>query len=117
MKVVLHPVFLLCAGLFLVHQFLQKGLGIAIPIVDSYLDPLLCMPILLTLFLAERRWLFRKGEAYFLPKGEVVGIVLVLTLLFEWGFPFFSEKFTADVWDAVAYGIGGVLFYTVLNRA
>lgn len=116
MKILLHPAFLLCAALFVAHQFSQKVFGLALPVLDSYLDPLLCMPILLSLFLAERRWLFRKSNAYVLPKGEVLGLVLILTVLFEVGFPAFSTQFTGDVWDAVAYVIGGLFFYKVLNR-
>lgn len=62
----LRPWFLGAVGLALIHQILQEILGVHVPIVDSYLDPLLFLPILLQLILLERRFVFGKGSQYVL---------------------------------------------------
>ena len=50
----LHPLFLGAAALFIAHQLSQKVWGLSLPWADSYLDPLLCMPLLLTGYTAEQ---------------------------------------------------------------
>ncbi len=103
--------------MFVAHQLLQKVWHIAIPWADHYLDPLLCMPIVLTLLLAERRHIFGKGDAYRLSRTEVIVAVGALSFLFEVLFPYWSDRFTADWWDVAAYAAGGGFFYFFLNRA
>jgi hypothetical protein len=74
---------------------------------DAYLDPLLCMPLLLGL--VEWEWGRRFGKKELQPL-EITGLTAGAILLFEWGFPTWSAAFTADVWDGVAYVAGSALF-------
>ena len=101
MKVIRNPVFLLSLILVLAHQLSQKVFHFPIPILDSYLDPLLCPPILLGLILMERRSLFKLGNEYTFSNLEIVIMTGVMALIFEIGFPYFSTKFTADIWDVI----------------
>jgi hypothetical protein len=110
-----HPIFIFCCILFIAHQIIQKGFGIHIPWVHSYLDDLLVMPIILTLILIERRKLFGWGEAFSFSGLETLGLVFSLSLLFEWVFPYFSDKFTFDWWDFLAYALGGWIYFRYLN--
>lgn len=111
-----HPVFLLCAALFIAHQLLQKFVHYPLPFIDSYLDCLLCMPLLLTGLLLEHRYLVFKNAAYRLPANEIVLITFVLAVLFEWGFPMLSDAFTADWGDVIAYAVGSFVFWRYLNQ-
>ncbi len=114
-KNIRHPLFALSCILFLTHQFAQKGFGIHIPFVHSYLDDLLVMPIILPLILVERRRFYGWGEDFVFSAPVTAALVLAFSLIFELVFPYFSEKFTFDWWDFVAYGMGGILFYRYLN--
>lgn len=110
-----HPVFLVCAAVFLLHQLTQKAWGITLPFADSYLDNLLCLPLLLSMLLAERRWWWRQS-GYSIPFVEVAIITLILSLLFELAFPHWSPHFTADYWDVAAYATGAGLFSITVNK-
>ncbi|MFM9951771.1 MAG: hypothetical protein ACKV1O_27825 [Saprospiraceae bacterium] len=110
-----HPMFLICAGLFIGHQILQKIGHISLPLLDNHLDCLLCMPMLLTAWLLERRYLVFKNPAHRLSFVEIAGATLILVLLFEWGFPLLSPRFTSDWRDVPAYAAGSILFWKFLN--
>lgn len=110
-----HPLFIICCLLFLAHQIIQKGFDVHIPFIHSYLDDLLVMPIVLTLILVERRKIHGWGPDFVFSLPLTISLVLVLSIIFEWIFPVFSQKFTFDWWDFVAYGLGGVVFYKYLN--
>ncbi|MEL6844613.1 MAG: hypothetical protein AAFP02_15490 [Bacteroidota bacterium] len=103
------PFWWICAGLFTLHQLTQRVLHWSIPLVDSYLDPLLCFPVLFGLFVVERRLV--NGADYRLPIFDGVIMAGVLSLVFEWGFPKWSEQFFYDPLDFVAYAIGVTLFF------
>lgn len=108
-----HPVFVSCAILFGMHQLLEKGLGAYIPLINSYLDALLCFPILLTLVLEERRHFQSVPQ---LTLFEIVVITIGLAVIFEEGFPRWSSQFTKDPLDYFAYAIGSTLFAMTINR-
>jgi hypothetical protein len=110
------PIFVVVALMFVAHQILQKYFGIALFWLHSYLDPLLCMPILLTLLLTERRHIWGKGLQYRLSLTEVSMATIALSIVFELVFPKLSTRFTADWGDVVAYAIGALFFYLTLNH-
>ena len=115
MKVLTSPVFIICALLFVVHQVLQKGLDITFPLFDRYLDNLLAMPIILSLLLVERQYLFKRGKAYRLSTLDVVVATVFIALISEIIFPLLSQDFTTDWWDIVFLGLGSLIFYTTIN--
>ena len=115
MDVLRSPVFIICLVLFLLHQFLQKILSISLPFPDSYLDNIVAMPIILTLLLAERRWLFKKGSNYQIPVIDTVVATLYIIFISEVFFPLLSQKFTADWKDLLFYALGSFVFYKTIN--
>jgi hypothetical protein len=115
MKVLTSPVFIICALLFVVHQILQKGLDITFPLFDRYLDNLLAMPIILSLLLVERQYLFKRGKSYRLPALDVVIATVFIALVSEIIFPLLSREFTTDWWDIVFLGLGSLIFYATIN--
>lgn len=116
MKVLTSPVFIICALLFVVHQVLQKGLDITFPLVDRYLDNLLTMPIILSLLLVERQYLFKRGKAYRLSALDVAIATVFIALISEILFPLLSQKFTTDWWDVVFLALGSLIFYVTINQ-
>ena len=108
MKAYLHPLPLVAAILFILHQISQKVWGLSIPLADHYLDNLLCMPLLLPGYAAEQRWLWGRNKLRFY---EVILVTAVLSGVFEWVFPLISSGFTADNWDIVAYFTGTLIYF------
>jgi len=119
MKIFRNPAWLLCVFLFGIHQFFQKILGWNFPLFDSYLDPLLCLPIFMGMMLFERRFFLRKrnyNKVYTFPVLETIVIGIVLSIIFEEGFSRWSNKFTKDYFDYVFYFVGALFFYFFINK-
>ncbi|MBD1397459.1 magnesium citrate secondary transporter [Pontibacter sp. JH31] len=114
MRTLRHPVYLICVLLFMVNQALELA-HVFIPLLFSYLDDLLAMPMVLTLILAAERAYFRNGS-FVLPWTWVAGAVAAFAFFFELVLPPFSPKHTADWLDAVAYTCGGALFFFTINQ-
>lgn len=115
MKRIPDILFVICTTLFLIHQYLQKYLGIGVKVADSYLDPLLAMPILLHLVNLERKWITKKKP---LSDGEMWGYCLLVAMIAEVIFPLITPNFTYDLLDIVLYLTGTIIYlFTVkLNR-
>lgn len=111
----LKPWFLIALSLAAAHQLLQKLWTVPINMIDSFLDPLLFIPIVLHLTLMERRFLFGKGPLYILPRLHILLIVGVVSFVCELLFPLWSDSFTADPLDAVCYILGGLAFGIFFN--
>jgi hypothetical protein len=94
--------------LFLAHQLVQKVWGGAIPVADAYLDPLLCMPLLLAALTWQQRWLSGRPR---LRLAEIILATAMVAFFSEWLFPRWSDSFTADPWDVAAYFAGAGLFF------
>ena len=106
------PVYALALLTFLTHQLSQKLLGARWPFLDSYLDPFLSIPLLLGLAASEQRWLGWRGGDEPFSAVEVAAMTLALAVLFEEGFPRLDPaRQTRDVWDYVAYALGGGAYW------
>lgn len=101
---------ILFATLFLLHQLGQKVLGLSLPLVDSYLDPLLSMPLLLYGLEWERKRLWGRPK---LNTITLLGLTAVLALLFEYLFPYLHDGFTFDHIDIALYFIGTAVYIMV----
>ena len=112
----LPPAFWVCLLLFLVHQLLQKVLAVSLPFLDSYLDPFLCIPIILPLLALERHYLL--GLSYFNASdpGDAAIVTVALSVIFEVGFPTWSSSFVQDKYDFVAYAAGYLFWYLTIWR-
>ena len=106
---------------FGLHQLLEKGMNRSIPVLDNYLDPLLSMPILLGLILQERqlflnRYVSGYRKNYRFTALETGTITLFFAIIFEEIFPGLSPYFTRDWLDYIAYFVGAVYFYYLINQ-
>lgn len=105
----------ICFLAFWLHQFCERILQWHWTWADSYLDSLLCMPILLGLLLFERRfWL--KDKNYCFPLLDTVIMVLLLSLLYEEGFTRMFDGFVRDTWDYLCYFVGGGMFFLIQKK-
>lgn len=106
--------FTLCLTVFFLHQFVQKIAKVKIALLDSYLDPLLAMPVLLHLITIERR-ILTKNPKYKLPLFYIILYVVIVSVLAEMVFPIFTPKLISDPFDVVLYAIGAS-FYALTQR-
>lgn len=107
------PVFLTVILLAVANQIVEKGFGIFIPLVHSYLDDLLCFPIVMTLGLAMYRYF---KPFYKLSVWHIWPVVLIYSVYFEWYLPQTSNAYTADVFDVLMYILGASLFQLTINK-
>ncbi len=112
MKTLLNPLFIIAVVLAGANQLAER-LGIHIPVIHSYLDDILCLPIVLTVGLAAYRIIIPN---YTLSRWHIWSLVVMLTVIFEVYLPTTSNLYTADFLDPVAYSIGALLFSRFINK-
>lgn len=112
--IILHPIFLVAVLLAATNQLLERN-GIFLPFIHSYLDDLLCFPIVLTVGLAGYR-LIHQDDSYTLGPWQVWATVVLYAVMFEWVLPSYSPIYTADALDVLAYAVGTVVFLRWVNR-
>ncbi|MCC9165345.1 magnesium citrate secondary transporter [Pontibacter harenae] len=114
MKTLSHPVFLVCSFLFCLNRLLEFNEVYLWPLY-AYLDDLLCMPLSLSVVLVAERLYFKNND-FILANRYIVWAVVLFAFFFELLLPLFSNKYTADVFDIVAYAVGAVVFNISINR-
>lgn len=107
--------FILLLVIFAIHQFIQKILEVNMPFVDGYLDDIICIPIILQLWNWEKQYLLDDSN-YSIHLIESLLLTILLSLLFEYVFPWLSPAFTFDLYDFIAYALGWCL-YLILNNS
>lgn len=110
----LNRAFLLAAGLYALHFALGKS-GFSAPLLQFYLNDLLCMPLVLTLTLFLQRAFTFRDPGHVFTKYQVGIAVLYYSLGFEVILPLFMPRYTADPLDVLAYALGGWYFYLFVN--
>ena len=107
-RAVFHYSFLVPSFLFVVHQVIFFGFQVQIRFLDNYLDPFCFSAIVLSIYQLQRNWLLGEGDV---SKEEVLGFVVVLSLLSEVLFPWLSARFTADFYDVLSIALGACWFW------
>jgi hypothetical protein len=105
------PLFIVSSVIFLMHQAAQKIMGWQLPFFSSYLDNFLAMPIILTLWQAERQFLFLKNPLFYLQLPEILIATVYVSFISEVVFTYFTERFTQDWRDVIFFMAGAVIFY------
>lgn len=111
-KIFLHISFILPLAFFLVHQFIELYLKNSIPVLDNYLDPFCASVLILHALALERRFLLD----WSLTLLDVILAVVFFAVFSELVFPYFSDKFTADVWDVLSFALGGLWFVLLRGK-
>lgn len=105
--------FLFCSGLFLLHQLGERIVGINMPFIDSYLDPILLMPILLHLITWERRIVFG-NKSYQLSGYHMFGYFVLIAIVAELVLPQLTPKLISDRYDVACYALGALIYFSAL---
>lgn len=108
-----HLVFLAALLIFLINQALEHS-GIFLPVIHSYSDDLMCLPVILTPALAGFR--FFLGKQFCLPVSKIMTAFILLSVSIEIILPAFSTRHTADAVDVIMYALGGAVFHFLINR-
>src|SRR5688572_12226839 len=104
--VIRNPVFLICLFMYGLHWGLAKT-GFTIPLLQHYLNDLLCMPLVLTVTVFLQRSFFYRTSGYVLTSYQVGLAMAYFSLAFEVILPLFMPRYTADIFDVLAYSLGG----------
>jgi hypothetical protein len=110
-----HPLFILAVVLAAINQWLESR-SIFLPLVHSYMDDFLCFPIVFSVGLTSYR-LVLSSEKYVLRPIQIWPVVILYTLVFEFILPRYSDVYTSDWRDGIAYICGTVVFLKWINRA
>lgn len=109
-------VFLGAVLLFLAFHLLVI-FGIHSPLLESYLDDILCLPIILSITLYAHRRFRVNSNRFRLPLLHILIAFVVIAIGFEVVYPLMTSHGTADVADLLAYGGGAVIFDQWINIA
>lgn len=116
MEIFKNPFFIFPCLVFWINQFVEKSLGVFIPVYHSYGDDLMAMPVVFGLCLQVMRWMHPlKNELIFTKKQLMIALVY-FSVVFELVLPAFSSAYTADLIDVACYGIGTLVFFRWVNR-
>ena len=114
MSILKHPLFLALSALTISNEIIERA-GWSIPFINSYLDDLACLPVVLTLALAFLRTFFT-SPGYTLSKMQIVIAVIYISVAFEWILPSVSSRYTRDHIDILMYVLGAISFGRFINR-
>ena len=80
------------------------------PVINNYVNDLLCLPLLLFTmeFIIKR---LKKDKCFKFPIGFVIFLASYYSIYFEYYLPKINIRYTADWIDVVLYFIGGVAYY------
>lgn len=103
------PIFLLFS-IFIINQIAQN-MGVSSHFTSSYLDDLICFPIVF--FIVQ--WVHRRriNENFILPLSHIFVGVLFFSLIFEIILPMVSSRYIGDFYDVGFYFIGATIFYLI----
>ncbi len=116
LQVFRNPLITGCTFLWLLHTVWRNFLPEPW-YFQYYLNDLLCMPIVLGAAIFLQRNLVLRQPDYGLTGWQIGIIVVYWSVMFEGVIPHFNSRYTADIFDVVAYAFGGLVFYRFGNSS
>lgn len=111
------PLIYVSILLFTVNQIIERVFNYYIPFIHSYLDDLLCIPIVLGFGMQILQWIHPLKDLYFLDRVSILISVIFYCILFEGILPIMNSAiYTADWIDVVMYSVGAILFYKLVIK-
>jgi hypothetical protein len=111
-RVTISNIAILSFIIFAINQILLNT-GISWYFTKSYLDDLLCFPIILFII----QFIHRKSiKGFKLPLQHIILCVVLFSVFFELILPLISIKFTSDRFDVIFYLIGATIFYLINSK-
>ena len=111
-----NPIFIFASLAFWVNQYLEKSLGIFVPIYHAYGDDLMAMPVVFGLCLQVMRWIHPLGSQLTFSRKQVIIGLAYFSIVFEIVLPLISKAYTADPLDVICYGLGTLVFLKFMNK-
>jgi hypothetical protein len=109
------PLFLLASAAYALNRWVLKPL-IPSPFLHNHFNDLLLIAAALPVVLWMQRLLRLRGDDRFPSWAEVLMHWAVWSIVCEWIGPFYFHMGVADIWDVVAYGVGGIAAALWWNR-
>jgi hypothetical protein len=100
-----------CLLWIIIHVF--RRLAFPIPLLNSWLTDFLFVPVVAHAAIVFSRHFVVRNKNYIYPLSWLLAIALYSAIAFEIVAPLFSSRATADLWDGVAYLLGGLFYYYV----
>lgn len=97
-------------GVFLGVQSLKHFSWNSPKWVFNHLNDFLLIPLVGT-FALHVVWFLKKDTRIRLNAFTIFSLVLLFSIVFEWYLPKQSFRYTADVYDVLAYTLGGFVFF------
>ncbi len=104
--------FWVCLTIFLLNLLLLNLTSILPKFFSSYLNDLLCLPIVLSICLFVIRF-FSKDEQIKISLFSAFSLAAFYSIYFEIYLPDVTERYTSDVVDVLLYFTGAFLFWLV----
>lgn len=104
--------FQVCILIGLLVYLLQRFNVHIHPLINNYFNDLLCIPIVLKIGLCSVRYI-KSDKRLKLPLPLQIVVTLLYVVYFEAILPHINDRYTADVWDVVAYLVGLLLFICI----
>ncbi len=117
MTVFKNPFFFIPVLIFTINQVLERYFELFIPIIHSYLDDLLAIPVILGITLQIYRKIHPQKDAFSFTKKQILVAVIYVSIVFELILPYFSSTYTSDIYDAVCYTLGAIYFFFLINQS
>ncbi|MDR7128434.1 hypothetical protein J2X69_000766 [Algoriphagus sp. 4150] len=111
-----NPVFIFASVAFWVNQYLEKSLGIFVPVYHAYGDDLMAMPVVFGICLQVMRWWHPAGSGLTFTRTQVLVGLIYFSVVFEAVLPLVSSTYTADILDVLCYALGTMVFYKFMNK-
>lgn len=106
-------IYLLLFLISMVVYMFQK-LNIALPkLINNYLNDGIAMLLILKIVDVVVYNIYQKQLARNIK--YVIGIVIYFSFIFEYLYPMFHSRYTADWWDVLVYFIGAIVFLIIEN--
>lgn len=115
MKSLLQPYFIIITCMAATVYLFQITAVPIPPLVNNYLNDLLCLPIVLTICLVIAR-IIKQEKSLTLSNFEIFSLFMLYSILFEIIFPRYYPRYTADFWDVILYGFGVICFRIFWNK-
>lgn len=100
---------LICFSLFLLNLLLLQNFQMP-QFFSSYLNDLLCLPVVLGICLLLIRR-FSKNKQLKISLFSCLSLAALYSIYFEIYLPKVTQRYTADPVDALLYFIGAIVFY------
>ncbi len=101
---------ILIISIFIGNQIAQN-IGVSSHFSSSYLDDLICLPIVFFIVQQVHRWL--NNGNYILPISHIFTGILFFSIIFELILPQLSNRYIGDFYDIGFYFIGASIFYFI----